>query len=114
MFRDISSQELNQLILSGQAEIIDVRESDEFDLIRIKYSKLIPMGEIFDRLSEIEWDKKVVVVCRTGSRSRHVALKLGEFGESVLNLEKGIKELYENSSDHLVYADQKKVEEYLI
>jgi len=113
MFSDISSQELNHLITAGQAEIIDVREPDEFDLIRIKYSKLIPMGEIFDRLSEIEWDKKVVVVCRTGSRSRHVALKLGEFGESVLNLEKGIKELYINNSDHLVYADMSKVDDYL-
>lgn len=74
-------------------EIIDVREKEEFNIVRIKNSKLIPMGEIMDNLGKINWDKKVVLVCRSGGRSRYVGEMLISLGKEAVNLEGGISSL---------------------
>lgn len=112
MVTDINAQELNQFIQAGEGEIIDVREQDEFDLIRMKNSKLIPMGEILDRLEEIDWNKKVVLICRTGSRSAHIAKKISVHGKDVYNLEKGIKEIYSKDIENLVFSNRDLVDRY--
>lgn len=67
-------------------ELIDVREKSEFAEIRIKGSKLIPMGEIEKHLGEIDWSKEVIFICRSGGRSGQVteALKsAGYLGKSL-------------------------------
>lgn len=72
-------------------EIIDVREADEYEAIHIINSKLIPMGDVFSRLSEINWDKKVIFVCRSGARSAYIGGIAGaNNGKIILNLESGI------------------------
>ena len=77
----------------GELEIVDVREKDEYDLIRIKNSKLIPLSEIGGRIAEIDWNKKVILVCRSGSRSNYVAQALAASGKETINLTGGIYEL---------------------
>jgi sulfur dioxygenase len=74
-------------------QILDVREEDEFDgpLGRIAGAKLIPLGELEDRLSEIRQDKPIVVVCRVGGRSAHATLILQQAGfAKVANLPGGM------------------------
>jgi rhodanese-related sulfurtransferase len=62
--------------------IIDVREPDEHAIARIAAAKLVPMGEISDRLSELEEHKArpVVVHCHHGGRSRRVTNWLRQQG----------------------------------
>ena len=93
--KNIKGKEFKEMLESGanDLEIIDVREQDEFDLVKIKGSKLIPLNEIGERISEIDWDKKVVLVCRSGSRSGHVAQVLASYGKETINLQGGIYEL---------------------
>lgn len=100
---NISSQEFKKMIIEEpeNLEIIDVRENDEYELIKIKGSKLIPVNQIVTRLNEIDWKKKVVVVCRSGSRSAYVATHLAAIGQEVINLRGGIHELYLNNFDCL-------------
>jgi rhodanese-related sulfurtransferase len=74
-------------------EIIDVRERDEFDQIRILDSKLIPLGEIEKKESEIDWSKKVILVCRSGARSGYAQQLLEVKGRNPLSLEGGIMTL---------------------
>lgn len=68
---DITIEELKQRIDNKEAIIlIDVREEYEFDEFNIG-AKLIPMGELPDRLDEISQDKdaEIILHCRSGARS---------------------------------------------
>ncbi|MHA8075719.1 rhodanese-like domain-containing protein [Aquirufa sp. TARAVU-A1A] len=68
---DITIEELKERLDKGEnLNLIDVREEYEFDEFNIG-AKLIPLGELPDRLEEIEaWkDQEVLVHCRSGARS---------------------------------------------
>jgi len=101
--KNIKGKELKEMLKNNPAEleIIDVREPDEHDLIKIKGSKLIPLNEISSRLREIDWNKKVILVCRSGSRSGYVAELLSQSGKDVANLYGGIFELNLDQCDCL-------------
>ncbi len=62
------------------AFILDVREPSEWSDFHIDGSKLIPLGELESRVSELPRDQEIVVVCRTGHRSaqgRDILLNAG-------------------------------------
>lgn len=115
MPKNISITELSDLIKSGQAEIIDVREPDEYKLIRIKGAKLIPGSELAARQEEIDWQKPVVFYCRSGVRSRLAANFFARQGREAFNLSGGIKACYKDKSfDNLeIPAAVEAVNEYL-
>jgi sulfur-carrier protein adenylyltransferase/sulfurtransferase len=70
--KEITVQELKQLKDNSELhELIDVREEYEYETANIG-GKLIPMGEVAERISEIPKDKKVIVHCRSGKRSATV------------------------------------------
>lgn len=71
-------------------EIIDVREPGEYNEVHIGGAKLIPMGEVQERLGSINWDKKVIFYCRSGARSRMVASMMSDHGQDINNLSGGI------------------------
>lgn len=68
---DITVEELKGRIDKGEKfNFLDVREEYEFDEQNLG-AKLIPLGELPDRLDEIEaWkEEEVIVHCRSGARS---------------------------------------------
>jgi len=99
----INSKKFKELMEGDREnlEIIDVRETDEYKAIRIKNSKLIPMGEIMDNLDKINWDKKVVLVCRSGGRSSYAGEMLKSLGKEAVNLEGGISGLESDNCECL-------------
>jgi sulfur-carrier protein adenylyltransferase/sulfurtransferase len=92
---EVSVTELKQRIEAGNAPtLIDVREPFEWEIANLGEfgARLIPLGEIVDRLDEIERDADVVFYCRSGSRSGSVVQHLRAHGyERALNLQGGIK-----------------------
>jgi rhodanese-related sulfurtransferase/TusA-related sulfurtransferase len=73
--------------------VLDVRESAEFAFNHISGAISIPLGELDDRLSELNADDEIYVVCRTGNRSDFAALKLAERGiKQVINVVPGMSE----------------------
>jgi len=50
----------------------------------------IPMGEVADRLGELDRNREVVVLCRSGRRSLQVANFLQQNGFQAVNLAGGI------------------------
>ena len=76
--------------LAGGALALDVREPDEWAAGRIAGATLIPLGEVGARLGELPRDRRVVVVCRTGSRSGYVADALHGAGFDAANLRGGL------------------------
>lgn len=51
------------------ALMLDVREQGEWDEFHMPGAKLIPLGQLESRLSELPKDQEIVVVCRSGNRS---------------------------------------------
>ncbi|MFD1040225.1 sulfurtransferase TusA family protein [Virgibacillus byunsanensis] len=68
--------------LEGEEDIaiLDVREPAEFAFGHILGAINIPLGELEDRFEEVNKDKELHVVCRTGNRSDLAAQKLTEKG----------------------------------
>lgn len=82
-----------QLINHKNALVLDVREENEYKLGHILNSTLIPLGQLGERIGELEKykDRPVVVVCRTGNRSGTACAVLGKRGFSqAYNLAGGI------------------------
>jgi rhodanese-related sulfurtransferase len=88
----ITPSELKERLDAGdRPELLDVREPWEFELARIEGSKLIPMGELAERVSELDPAQETVVICHHGNRSAYVARALQRAGfRKVLNLEGGL------------------------
>ena len=65
----ISSAQLIKNLDKSDFVIIDIRESYERDICKIK-SIHIPMAEILKRVDEIPRDKSVVIYCKSGNRAQ--------------------------------------------
>ena len=71
-------------------QVLDVREPDEWRAGHIDDATHIPMGEVRERLDEIDEDATVVTVCRSGARSGEVAEDLRARGYDAENMEGGM------------------------
>ena len=60
--------------------VIDVRNVDEYRSGHIEGSRLIPLDELAYRVDQIDRDRDVVVVCRSGNRSAQACELLRERG----------------------------------
>ena len=73
--------------------LLDVREPSEYETAKISGSLLIPMGELGERISELEEhrDRLIIVHCHHGGRSMQVTQALRNHGfEKVQNMAGGI------------------------
>lgn len=80
--KEVGTVEALQLINHKDALIVDVREPNEFASGHILNAKLIPLGELKARVGEIEKfrEQPVVVMCRSGQRSKIGAAQLKNRG----------------------------------
>lgn len=98
VMKEVTVQELKQWKdTAADFQLIDVREPHEFDICNLD-GELIPMAEIPHQVDTISKTKKVVIHCRSGSRS----------GNMVQWLEKnhGFTNLYNLKGGILAWADQ--------
>ena len=91
---EITVQDLNQMTQEGKRPfLVDVRQPEEHQIGHID-GALIPLGELPDRLDELEphrEDEQIVVHCRSGGRSGKAVEFLQSKGfTNVVNLKGGI------------------------
>jgi rhodanese-related sulfurtransferase len=55
--------------ISHGAYVLDVREQEEYDEVHVPGVVLIPLGQLEDRINEVEDGSRVFVICRSGARS---------------------------------------------
>jgi rhodanese-related sulfurtransferase len=93
MIKELTPREFVDRRAAGEdMTLLDVREDWETALAPVPTETVhIPMGEISDRLGELDPKKETVVICRSGGRSAEVAhfLERQGFGK-VFNLAGGI------------------------
>ncbi|HET9494235.1 MAG TPA: rhodanese-like domain-containing protein [Chloroflexia bacterium] len=92
----VDAKTAQQLYESGEAELLDVREQDEWDRGHIDGIKFIPMGQLPWRWRELDTDRRWIVVCRSGNRSHYAAAILRQAGLDAVNLDGGMIEWQAN------------------
>jgi rhodanese-related sulfurtransferase len=66
----ITATELKARLDAGDdIQIIDVRQPSEFAFAKIEGAKLIPLGEVVNRMNEIDPTRETVIQCKMGGRS---------------------------------------------
>jgi rhodanese-related sulfurtransferase len=91
---ELEPVELKRRLDRGDAlTVLDVREHEELRIAAFPGAVHIPMGEIPSRLTELDPDGNLVVVCHHGMRSAQVAQYLARSGfANVSNMSGGIDE----------------------
>jgi len=75
---------------NGSHFLLDVRSPEEFQSGHVPGAKNIPLNVLTSQVGGLPADKPIVVVCRSGNRSRMGAIMLQQAGiESVYNLSGG-------------------------
>lgn len=89
---EITVEELKAKFDRGEpVQLLDVREPNEFQICRIEGSKLIPLGQVAARASELDPSRELIVHCKMGGRSAKAVAQLQERGFSnIYNLKGGI------------------------
>jgi rhodanese-related sulfurtransferase len=70
--------------------VVDVRQPEEYRQGHIAGSKLIPLGELSKRLSELSKDNEIVCVCASGSRSQSATKYLIDAGYKAFDMQGGM------------------------
>jgi rhodanese-related sulfurtransferase len=71
------------------AEVIDVREPGEYVSGHVPGARMVPMGQLASRLSELDREETVYVVCASGNRSKSMASLLAQQGFDAVNVAGG-------------------------
>jgi adenylyltransferase/sulfurtransferase len=89
---DIDPVEVKAKIDRGDAFVlIDVREPHEYQICNIPYAKLIPLGDLPKRVSELNSADEIVAHCKSGMRSAKAVDFLKQAGfRKVRNMKGGI------------------------
>lgn len=91
-FTDIDAPALAQMIDGPDAPVlVDVRSPEEFARGHIEGSRLLPLSVLPVRYHELPKDATLVVICRSGARSRLACETLAGYGfENLINLNNGV------------------------
>jgi adenylyltransferase/sulfurtransferase len=87
----ITPTELKRRLDAGEnVFVLDVREPHEYQIVNIG-APLIPLGDLPNRLGELDPNREIVIHCKTGGRSQRAAELLAKSGfKNVVNLAGGI------------------------
>ena len=91
--KEITPVEVKELLESGkQLNLVDVREDDEVAEGIIPGAIHIPLGQVSERVGELDKSKPYIIVCRSGGRSGRATEFLEEAGYDVANMTGGMLE----------------------
>ncbi|MHB8172009.1 MAG: rhodanese-like domain-containing protein [Thermincolia bacterium] len=79
-FSEISPAQAKKILDNQGVTFLDVREQNEYDEGHIPGIKLIPVGQLANRLAELNKDEEFIVVCRSGRRSAQASQILVDNG----------------------------------
>lgn len=87
---NVNSEAVMEMIAEGNVQIIDVRESYEYEMGHVEGAQLIPLNTIPNNMEKIDKDKKIVLICASGGRSTSASSYLSQFGYDTYNVVGGM------------------------
>lgn len=79
-----------ELAAIDDAVIIDVRQPEEYDAAHVDGARLVPLGELVERMGELPTDGTLYLMCRSGARSAQATAYLEAQGYDAVNVDGGI------------------------
>ena len=89
MQEDLQPQQAAELVRSGEAQLVDVREPYEHEAGYIEGARHIEMHRLTEQASEIDREKPVIFYC-VGSRSAMATQAFKAAGYEAYNLDGGL------------------------
>ena len=87
----LTVQEVNERLKNGKRPlVVDVRQPEEYRQGHIVGAKLVPLGELSQRMKELPKDREIVCVCASGSRSSSATIMLVGAGYTAINMSGGM------------------------
>jgi rhodanese-related sulfurtransferase len=74
----------------GDSFLLDVREDDEWNAVRVPSAVHIQMYDVPQQLAALPVDRRIAVICHVGARSAQVAHWLRAQGYDAHNVEGGM------------------------
>lgn len=91
MMKEITTNEIALKLNNGESiNIIDVREDDEVAMGIIPTAKHIPLGQLGERVKELNKEDHYYIVCHSGGRSSMACQVLEANGYNVTNIAGGM------------------------
>ena len=88
---EISVQDANELLQSGAAVLVDVREPHEWDAGRVPGARHVQLEHLASQADTIPRDKRVIFQCRLGVRSAMATKAFRASGYDALSMAGGIQ-----------------------
>jgi rhodanese-related sulfurtransferase len=88
---DLAPQRVKELVESGEAQLVDVREPYEWEAGRIAGAVHIELERLAGQAESIDKDTPVVFQCRLGARSALATQAFRAAGYDAYNMTGGIK-----------------------
>ena len=89
MAEQLTPDRVAELLKSGEAQVIDVREDHEHEAGHVAGDRHIVLPRLTEEAASLDKDRPVVVYCRSGSRAEVAAEALRASGWDAYNLEGG-------------------------
>jgi rhodanese-related sulfurtransferase len=89
--RDLSPARVAEMLRSGEAELVDVREPYEREAGRIEGSRHIVLERLASEAESLPRDRPIVFHCRLGARSGMAAQAFRAAGYDAWNLAGGLQ-----------------------
>lgn len=90
MFNSVMMAEFEQLLRKGDLNVVDVRETDEFESGHIKGAEHIALGEIPASVQKLDKSKEYHILCLSGARSAMASKYLAQQGFKIVNVMGGM------------------------
>ena len=88
--KEITFNDFYQLYQNEQLSLVDVREVDEFESLRLEGARNLPLSQLADTYEQLDKDQLYYVICKSGMRSARACQFLAEQGYDVINVQGGM------------------------
>jgi SulP family sulfate permease len=89
--RRLDPDQVQELIANREPVVIDVREPDEYHHGHFPEARLLPLSELLTSQPDLPRDRPILLICRTGRRSKRAMRFLMDLGyEDLQNLRGGV------------------------
>ncbi len=87
----VSVEEARDLLAQAEPpQLLDCRQPEEWDLVRLPGATLAPLPELLDHVDDLDPRRPVLVYCHHGIRSINAAIMLEQRGFTTMSMRGGI------------------------
>ena len=86
----ITPEQAAARLAAGDLALVDVREQAELSAGRVRGARNIPLGQLAPRLRELDGNRQIAFLCRSGARSNRATRIAAKAGYDAVNVSGGV------------------------